>query len=171
VALGGWNLSGIISAVTGSPFTVDANGGSLNTPGTTQTASLVGAFQVLHGIGANSHWFNPSSFVQPWGCTATPCTAQNVGLGNTGRNQFRGPGYVQDNVSLYKAFSIFRETSLETRLEAFQLTNTPQFGNPNSGSISTGNFGQVTSTLDSGQGSVNGVGGGRTLQASVHLLF
>ena len=100
-----------------------------------------------------------------------PCTPQNVGLGNTGRNQFRGPGYIQNNVSLFKSFNIYRESSLETRIEAFQLSNTPQFNNPNSGSISAGNFGQVTSTLGSGQGSVNGIGGGRSLQASVKFSF
>jgi hypothetical protein len=97
-----------------------------------------------------------------------------VGLGNTGRNQFRGPGYIQDNISLFKSFSIFREAALETRIEAFQLSNTPQFNNPNSGSgniFTSGNFGRITSTLSSGQGSVNGIGGGRTLQASARITF
>jgi hypothetical protein len=97
-----------------------------------------------------------------------------VGLGNTGRNQFRGPGYIQDNLSLFKSFNIFREAALETRVEAFQLSNTPQFANPNSSAssiITSGNFGRVTNTLGSGQGSVNGVGGGRSLQASAKITF
>jgi hypothetical protein len=181
VALGGWKISGIISAVSGTPFTVYANGGSLNTPGTAQTASLIGPYKVTHGIGSNTHWLDVSAFGQPAGCPAAvppnpapPCTAQNVGLGNTGRNQFRGPGYIQDNVSLFKSFNIFREAALETRIEAFQLSNTPQFNNPNSGSgniFTSGNFGRITSTLGSGQGSVNGIGGGRTLQASARITF
>jgi hypothetical protein len=175
VALGGWKVAGIISAVSGTPFTVYANGGSLNTPGTAQTASLVGPYKVTHGIGPNTYWLDPTAFGQPSGCpTGTPCTPQNVGLGNTGRNQFRGPGYIQDNVSLFKSFGIFREAALELRIEAFQLSNTPQFNNPNSGSgniFTSGNFGRVTSTLGSGQGSVNGVGGGRTLQASARISF
>ena len=166
---GGWKLSGIFSAVSGLPFTVSANGGTLNTPGTNQTASITGNLHVLHGIGTRSHWFDPSSFSQPAGCTATPCT--NPGLGNTGRNQFRGPGYVQDNFSLFKKFTVYREMALETRIDAFQLSNSPQFNNPNSGSITASNFGQVTSTLGSGQGSVNGVGGGRTLQGSARFSF
>jgi hypothetical protein len=172
-ALGGWKLSGIISVVSGLPFTVSANGGALATPGTSQDASLSGPYRVLHGIGTNSHWFDPASFTQPAGCSVPypNCTAQNVDLGNTRRNQFRGPGYVQNNLSVFKSFNIYREAALETRIEAFQLTNTPQFNNPNSGSITAGNFGQVTSTLGSGQGSVNGVGGGRTLQASVKFSF
>ncbi|WP_263365997.1 TonB-dependent receptor [Edaphobacter bradus] len=177
LTLGGWKLSGIISVVSGSPFTITASGSSLNTPGTTQTASLTGPYKVTHGIGTNTHWFDVTAFTPPSGCpTSTPqnpvpCTPQNVGLGNTGRNQFRGPGYIQDNISLFKSFPVWREAALETRLDAFQLSNTPQFNNPNASLASAGNFGQVTSTLGSGQGSVNGVGGGRSLQASARITF
>ena len=181
VALGGWKVAGIVSIVSGTPFTVTASGNTLNTPGTDQTASLVGPYRVLHGIGKGNNWFDPTAFTQPAGCPAAvppskvppPCTPQNVGLGNTGRNQFRGPGYIQDNFSLFKSFPIYRESSLEARIDATQLSNTPQFSNPNAGYSAnpTSTFGQVTSTLGSGQGSVNGVGGGRTLQASVKFSF
>jgi len=171
VALGGWKLSGVISIVSGTPFTVTANGSSLNTPGTTQTANLTKPFHVLHGVGTGTHWFDPTSFSQPAGCTTPyPNCDATVGLGNTGRNKFRGPGYIQNNASLFKSFAIYRETSIEARLDAFQLSNTPQFSNPN-GSLTSGNFGEVTGTVGSGQGSINGVGGGRTLQASVKLSF
>lgn len=173
VALGGWKVSGVISIVSGTPFTVTASGNTLNTPGTAQTASLVGPYRVLHGIGKGNNWFDPTAFAQPAGCTSKPCTPENVDLGNTGRNQFRGPGYIQDNISLFKSFAIFREASLETRIDATQLSNTPQFSNPNAGYSAnpTSTFGQVTSTIGSGQGSVNGVGGGRTLQASAKITF
>ena len=160
-ALGGWKLAGIVSIVSGLPFTVNANSGSLNTPGTTQTANLTGTYHVLHGIGTARPWFDPAAFSQPTGVTT----------GNTGRNRFRGPGYVQDNLSIFKSFPIFREAALEARFEAFQLSNTPQFGNPNSGTLSAANFGTVTTTLGSGQGSVNGIGGGRSLQASARISF
>jgi Carboxypeptidase regulatory-like domain len=168
---GGWKISGIISVVSGLPFTVSANGGTLNTPGTTQTANLSGKYHVLHGIGTGSHWFDPAAFTQPTGCPAAPAPCPSPGLGNTGRNQFRGPGYLQDNISLFKSFRLWREIALETRIDAFQLSNTPQFGQPNSSSITAANFGQVTSTLGSGQGSVNGIGGGRSLQGSAKFSF
>jgi len=169
LVLGGWKLSGIISIVSGTPFTVVANGGTLNTPGTTQTASLVKPFHVTHGIGTGTHWFDPTAFAQPSGCTATPCT--DPGLGNSGRNQFNGPGYLQDNFSVFKDFRIYRENTLQFRVDAFQLSNTPQFANPNVSNITASNFGQVTGTLGSGQGSVNGIGGGRTLQGSLRYSF
>ncbi len=168
---GGWQLTGVISAVSGAPFTVQANGGTLNTPGTPQTASIVGGLRVAHGIGAGHQWFDGSNFSQPAGCPGSTTPCPNPGLGNTGRNQFRGPGFVQNNLSLSKRFAVWRETSLIARIDAFQLTNSPQFANPNSSNITAGNFGQVTSTVGSGQGSVNGVGGGRSLQASVKIAF
>jgi hypothetical protein len=167
--LGGWKLGGLVSIVSGMPFTVQASSSSLNTPGTAQTATLTGSYQALHGIGTASPWFNTSVFSQPAGCTGqSPCTAP--ALGNTSRNQFRGPGYIQDNASLFKKFTLYRETALEFRIDAFQLSNTPQFGQPSSTTTSS-SFGQVTSTLGSGQGSVNGVGGGRTLQGSLKIAF
>jgi hypothetical protein len=173
VVLGGWKVSGVISVVSGLPFTVATNGSNLNTPGTTQTGQLTGAYRTFHTVGTstNSHWFDPTAFTTPTGCPAT-CNAQNVGLGNTGRNEFRGPGYIQNNFSLFKNFNLFRETTMETRIEAFQLSNTPQFANPTSNNCCTAaSFGQVSSTVGSGQGSVNGIGGGRAVQASVHFLF
>jgi Carboxypeptidase regulatory-like domain len=167
---GGWRFTGIISVLSGLPFTVTASGGTLNTPGTTQTATLHGGFHKLGGIGASTPWFDPKAFTQPSGCTGqSPCT--NPGLGNTGRNQFNGPGYIQDNLSLFKGFHVYRESTLEIRFDAFQLSNTPQFGLPNAGGVTASNFGTITSTLGSGQGSVNGVGGGRSLQGSARFSF
>jgi hypothetical protein len=175
VVLGGWQVSGIISVVSGLPFTVQTNGANLNTPGTTQTGQLTGTYHVTHVVGGgNAHWFDPTAFSTPTGCPAAPavCTAQNVGLGNTGRNAFRGPGYIQDNFSIFKSFPFYREASAQFRFDAFQLSNTPQFGQPTSNNCCTASsFGQITSTLGSGQGSVNGIGGGRTLQASVKFMF
>jgi Carboxypeptidase regulatory-like domain len=168
-ALGGWKVSAIISAVSGLPFTVT---GTSATSGTTQTADLVAPFQVTHSVSgaANTRWFNPASFAAPATCkaysTANPvaCT-----LGNSGRNQFRGPAYVSDNFSLFKSFTIFRESSLEARFDAFNMTNTPAFGLPTASLGS--NLGKITSTLGSGVGNVNGVGGPRVLQAGVRIAF
>jgi hypothetical protein len=170
--LGGWKVSGIVSIVTGQPFTINAAGASpLNTPGTAQTAVLNGSFKKLGAIGSGKPWFDTTVFSQPGGCPASPAPCPNPGLGNTGRNQFRGPGYIQDNFSLFKSFRLLHEMALEARVDVFQLSNTPQFANPQSGSITAANFGQVTGTVGSGQGSVNGVGGGRSLQGSAKISF
>jgi hypothetical protein len=170
MVVGGWRVTGVVSMVSGLPFTVTANGGTLNTPGTTQTGSITGGLNVQHHIGPGNQWFGIGNFTQPAGCPGSTTPCPNPGLGNTGRNQFRGPGYVQDNLSLSKKFTIFRELALETRIDAVQLSNSPQFGLPN-GSMTSTNFGQITGTLGSGQGTVNGVGGGRSLQGSMKFTF
>ena len=168
--LGGWKTSVILSAVSGLPFTITT---SSITPGTTQTVSQVAPFQVTHTVnGAGSvPWFNPASFGAPPACTAYSATNQQAcAFGNTQRNQFRGPGYFSDNLSLFKSFAVFHErAAIEARGDAFNLTNTPAFGLPNS-SLGT-NLGKITSTLGSGVGNVNGVGGPRVLEAGVKVTF
>ncbi len=179
-ALGGWRTSATLSAVSGLPFTITAN--SL-TSGTTQTANQLGPYQVLHNVSNAAingtkypQWFatggtgTAAYFQAPTTCVQTASNQVPCALGNTGRNQFRGPGYFSDNLSLFKSFPIFRESSLEARFDAFNLTNTPAFGLPN-GSTTSSNFGQITGTLGSGVGNVNGVGGPRVLQAAVKISF
>jgi len=77
---------------------------------------------------------------------------------------------VSDNLSLFKSFPLFRQWALEARFDAFNATNTPAFGLPTS-AITSSSFGQITSTLGSGVGNVNGVGGPRVLQAGVKITF
>jgi hypothetical protein len=72
-------------------------------------------------------------------------------------------------VSLSKVFPVYRESNLQARFDAFNMTNTPDFGLPTTAIGS--NLGKITSTLGSGVGNVNGVGGPRVLQASVLFTF
>ncbi len=177
--LGGWRVSAVISALSGLPFTITGNSA---TGGTTQTANLAGQYSVLHNVAGGNistypQWFDPGPASSPNFQAPATCVVYNAvtnpnpcALGNTGRNQFRGPGYLSDNLSLFKSFPIFRESSLEARFDAFNLTNTPAFGLPSS-SITSSTFGQITGTLGSGVGNVNGVGGPRVLQAAVKISF
>lgn len=157
-ALGGWKASAIVTAVTGTPFTISTTSA---TTGTTQTVNMSGPYKVTHQrtSAANVSWFDPSVFSAP--------TAGIVGT--TQRNQFRGPADFGNNLSLFKSFPIFRESNLEVRGDAFNLSNTPQFANPSATLGST--LGRITSTLGSGVGNVNGVGGPRVLQAGAKLTF
>ncbi len=136
-------------------------------------ANQTGAFQVQHGIGAGHNWFNPSVFSQPTGCTGAVGTAcplvYGTSIGNVSRNAYRGPGYIQNNASLFKDFVLHENWTFVFRCDAFQLTNSPQFASPAT-SITSGTFGQVTGTVGSGTG-INGIGGGRALQLSGTLRF
>jgi hypothetical protein len=180
--LGGWKTSVILSALSGLPFTIST---SSPTPGTTQTVNELQPYQVTHAVNSavNAPWFNLGSLTSPTFCvpgstTPVACGAAGV-VGGTGRNQFRGPGYFSDNLSLFKSIPIVRETAVELRFDAFNFTNTPAFALPNTTfgafNATTGalpsSFGRISSTLGSGVGNVNGVGGPRVLQAAAKFTF
>ena len=172
--LGGWKVSAVVSALSGLPFTITAS--SSATVGTTQTVNQIGPYQVTHNVNhaGSVAWFNTASFAAPAACAPyTPTNPVPCALGNTGRNQFRGPGYFSDNVSLFKSFPILDKVNLETRVDAFNMTNTPAFGVPSStySASSSSNFGKISGTLGSGTGNVNGTGGPRVLQAAVRITF
>jgi hypothetical protein len=157
--LGGWQVSGLLTLASGTPLTFTANGGSLNAPGNTQTADQIAPVQLLHGINVGNPWFSTASFAQPTG----------VAFGSSGRNILSGPGLFGLNLSLFKNVKVKERFNFELRGEAFNLTNTPQFANPNS-SITSATFGDVTSTVGSGTG-VNGIGGGRAVELGVKVTF
>ncbi len=159
VALGNWQLSGILTLLTGTPLTYTASGSSLNTPGETQTADQVAPVQILHGIAVGNPWFSQASFSQPTG----------VRFGTSGRNIISGPGLFALNLALFKNFKISEKLNVELRAETFNFTNTPEFSNPST-SITSSTFGYVTGTVGSGTG-VNGTGGGRALQLGAKVVF
>jgi hypothetical protein len=155
----GWQVSGVLSARTGTPLAFTAGGG-LNTPNNTQTPNQVAPIEILHGINIGNPWFNKESF-------ATPVGAR---FGNIGRHVISGPGMFALNGAVSRVFVIGEgRVRLDVRGEAFNVTNTPQFANPNT-SMTNSNFGYITSTLSSGTG-INGTGGGRAVQFAVKVTF
>jgi hypothetical protein len=152
--VGGWQVSGILTLLTGTPFYISANGGALNTPGETQTANQVAPVEILHAIGAGNPWFSTASFTQPVGAGV---------FGTSGRNILSGPGMFRLDFSMFKVFQFSERFKMEFRAEANDLSNTPAFGNAN--------FGAITGTVGSGSG-VNGVGQfGRSIQFGAKLMF
>ena len=144
---GGWQVNGIFSAVSGTPFTVSSSGNSLNAPGSTQVADQVmGDVAKLGGIGTGVPFFDPNAF--------RPVTA--VRFGNVGRFSLYGPGMVNLDFGIFRAFKLGEGKDLQFRAEAFNFTNTPHFNNPSAsasdmtlngdGTIkSSGNFMAITS--------------------------
>lgn len=159
--LGGWQLSGILSARTGTPLTFTGNSGlNLGRDGTA-TLEQVAPIQVLGGINAGNSWFSKSSFA------TTPTGVQ----GNTGRDIWSGPGLFSLDASLSRWVDLRADGSvrLQLRLESFNVTNTPEFSNPDTG-YTANTFSYVTGTLGSGTG-VNGTGGGRAIQLGAKVTF
>jgi hypothetical protein len=130
--------------------------------GGTTTADLVAPVEIPGGINVGNQWFKTSSFARP----------ANLIQGSTGRALFSGPGLFALNTNLSRTVVLREEGAgirLQLRLESLNVTNTPQFSNPNTGCCS-GNFGYITGTISSGTG-VNGTGGGRVVQLGAKLTF
>jgi Carboxypeptidase regulatory-like domain/TonB dependent receptor-like, beta-barrel len=132
-----WQVNGVFGMFSGSPFTVTANGGVLNTPANQQTADQVGEVSHVGQVGASGLYYDPAAWRQPDG----------VRFGTSGRNAFTGPGGVNLDMSLFRSFNLGATRRIEVRLEASNITNTPKFGQPN-GDVTSGNFMRITGTLN-----------------------
>jgi hypothetical protein len=134
--LGGWQVNGITTFQTGTPFTVydstgvSAQGGAPEISGfPSDRPNLVG--DPLKGMCANgAHtgtpdcWFNPSAFQQ------LDINTQIGQFGNAGRNIVTGPGVQQWDFSALKNFKFTESKNLQFRAEFFNIFNHANFGVP-----------------------------------------
>ncbi len=120
--LGGWRLSGLWQLHTGVPFTPILENNLTGSLAGTWFPNRVGSGKLSHHT--LNEWFDPSAFVQP-----------AIGTyGNSGRNILYGPGWQQLDLSMQKhwAFPFFSENAdVQVRVDASDLTNNPNFGQPN----------------------------------------
>lgn len=117
---GGWQFSGLLSAYTGSPFTVGSDGASLNLPGSSQQADVLGSPVRLGGYGRGQSYYDHRTF--------RPVTEARFGTG--GFNILRGPAIRNLDIALFRRFNPIERMKVEFRAEALNFTNTPQLGNP-----------------------------------------
>lgn len=153
--LGGWQLNGILTVMTGEPFNLSVPGSVINAPSNANTPNMNGAWKTPKVVGpeASSFWFDPALFSQP---------ASNT-FGALGRNRLTGPGFFHLDFSTFRKFEVSERIKVEFRAEAFNLSNTPKFNNPN-GDITSPNFGKVTG--------VNGEPNGpRVMQLGLKMVF
>ena len=137
-ALGGWQVSGIITIESGLPINV--SGGSNNTVGGGNRPNLNGSIKYVHSVVPTTdpyrviQYYDTSVFSDPG--------AGN--WGNLGHNALRGPGRDNWNLSLFKTFAFTENSGLQLRLETFNTFNHTQFQNSDN-SLGDGRFGQFTS--------------------------
>lgn len=156
---GGWDLSGIFTARTGTPFTVSISRTATTVPsGQTQNqrADYLGGDAYASSKGPDLG-LNPAAFALP----------ANGTFGNSGRNRFRGPGLWQADVGLSKNIRLTERFHLNFRTEAFNLFNRAQFGNPVS-ARNNSTFGRILTTANDG---ATGAGTSRQLQFMLRLNF
>ena len=155
---GGWELGTIVTATSGSPFTVTTGGGGdpLNTgfngDFSMDFAQVVPGCNATPGVTTNSMGqllaFNPACFTKP------PAVAGGVLVGNSGRNAYYGPGLATVDFSVFKNFQLMEKLKLQFRSEFFNILNHPNFAAPNflndaNNSIGASNTGAIGSTSTS----------------------
>jgi len=130
--LGGWQVSGITTALSGAPFTVST--GNTAFPDNAGLASGIGnSVQAFTSLVANPNTvtqaqrdaysgifgvlgFNPDAFAAPVGLTD----------GTFGRNNLRLPGRLNFDFGLFKSFPIKERYAFEFRWENFNVFNHTQ---------------------------------------------
>ena len=159
--LGNWQLNGIMTAMSGTPFTVfDSNDVSLqgqapeissfssNRPNVTGNPNS--------GPRTAAEWFNTSAFQR----LAPDPTGQMEVFGNEGRNAVQGPGYVNWDFSAFKSIRMTESKELQFRGEVFNVLNHTNFRLPVSDIASTTTFGQIQSDVSP-----------RVIQVALKFLF
>jgi hypothetical protein len=141
----GWSLSGIARVSSGFPVTISSDGdrslmGSLPNGVNNRSLDLPdftpGSLRINHDPRNGLAYFNTSLFTQ--NALGTP--------GSASRRSFYGPGTMNFDIALRKAFAIGEGKTLEFRVETFNTLNHAQFFGPAAvnGDIDSNLFGQVT---------------------------
>ncbi len=141
--LGNWQVNGITTYMTGTPFTVVDQSYNYDAPEITGFSAfrpnLVG--NPNNGPQTVAEWFNTAAF-QRLDLSTTPAGV----YGTEGRNVVQGPGFAQWDFSAFKNIRIAETKSLQFRAEFFNLFNRSNFRLPNS-DISSPTFGQIQQAL------------------------
>ena len=154
---GGWQLGGIFYWRGGLPLTVTQTQGVQSTGTGNRPNQICDARLDNPTI---DRWFDLSCFA--------PITEATGTYGDTRRGSIRGPGSVNLDASLIKN-TRFGHIETEFRVEAFNLLNHPQFGNPNT-TIGNASAGVITTMLSSPSCSLCGTVE-RQIQLGVKVKF
>ena len=130
----GWQVAGIGVIQSGSPVTVlDSNAGIVY-GNFENRAQRTGSNPSTHG---SLHTRVLNGYLDPNAFTIAPEAPNgsgpgDTGFGNSGVGIARGPGQHNVDMAVERNFPVTEGRSLRLRAEFFNLTNTPQFANPNS---------------------------------------
>ena len=145
----GWQVMGIHSYTTGTPFTIHARTDFSNSGGDARPDAVLGVSNEPAGGRTRQEWFNPAAFTNP----------ANGLFGNVGRNTISGPANLTVDFSVFKNFPITETTRLQFRTEFFNLINHPNFRSP-------------STTYDSSNpGELTAAGTSRQIQLALKFLF
>ena len=155
----GWELSTIVSYVSGRPFspTIGFDQSGLQTGN--QRPNLAPGRDIEDVVTKNiNRGFDPTAFVLP-----APGT-----LGSVGRNSLRGPDYMNVDLSLIKNVRLDR-ANLQFRVEAFNLLNRVNFNLPNANIFQQTPNGGGTYAATAGR--ITSAGSARQMQVAAKVTF
>jgi carboxypeptidase family protein len=150
-ALDGWQLTGIVTAYSGTPLDFTTSGTNLHAPGNTQRPNLTGEPKILGNFGPGQLYFDtsPSIFVTPAATLTGAGGVLYAPFGTLKRNgSINGPGYWNLDSSIFKRFKFTERIGGELRADVFNILNHPNPGNPNT-SVTATTFGQITGVASS----------------------
>jgi len=135
--LGGWQIGGIVALYSGLPVTHSINVNNQNLGGAVR-GDWVRNPNLPVGDRTIVRWFDLTAF--------TPNAPGTIG--NAGRNLIYGPGTRNLDLMVSRSFAMpWENHSLQFRAEAFNATNTANFGAPNT-AIGTPAAGRIVSAAD-----------------------
>ena len=173
----GWQVSGIFYASSGGAFTIGGIQALSNNVGATANrANYVPDAPGCDGNPVFEDWQDRLRNGFPVYVNAACFQVPAVGeLGNSQRNGFTGPSQWNFNMSLQKGTRIGQRVQMEVRLEAFNVFNHRNYGNPAFGwtqGAATSAASLVSGTPNATAGQIDGiVGTMRQIQLGAKLTF
>jgi hypothetical protein len=126
-----WTVSGIFTAHTGRPFTVNQSG---NNVGTSMTG-LPNVVGDTNGPETIDQWFNTAAFQ----------AVSSGTFGNELRNRLTGPAFKNVDLTIQRQIRFGERVTATLRWDIFNLFNTTNFGLPNRDLTSAATFGTISS--------------------------
>ncbi|MBM3762051.1 MAG: hypothetical protein FJW36_17610 [Acidobacteria bacterium] len=124
---GGFQLSGIVSAQSGFPFTVNWQGDTAGIGGGTGGVIIHPNVATRDGQPANPNLPADEKTMARFFDTRALSAAPASTLGNLGRNAIIGPGILNLDAALLRNFRITERVALQFRWESFNAANRPNW--------------------------------------------
>lgn len=163
--LGGWTLSGIFTAQSGQHLTAyySSHCGSGTNCYTPEKADAVAGQDPNDGPKTTDQWFNTGAFTDRafFNAAGQPIFAGR--FGNAEKGSITGPGFYVLDLGLFKDFAFAGSGRLRFQVQAQNVTNHPNLGNPVT-NLTSPNYGKITSLLP-------GTLGSRVVVAGARLSF
>jgi hypothetical protein len=170
----GWEIALIVQAQTGNPLNIVTSNTTFTGSANTLRPDLVGDPRI---IGDPTQWFansvcDPSVATAQCGPNSVFAIPVSAGgafhFGSLGRNEVYGPGFSNTDLSVIKNVRLGGTARLQLRMEAFNLFNQANFGQPNRVAVVGGTaFGVISNTrFPTGDS-----GSARQIQFAIKALF